>query len=81
MEWKILEFDIYAVPWQPLFCWMFKFNTQTTLKKEKKEEYYSSPSLTTSSCLPRNCDHVREVAFGEGEKYTDSSSDKDLWPY
>ncbi len=32
--------------------------------------------------LPRNCEHIREVAFGERRsKYIDSSSGKDLWPY
>ncbi len=30
---------------------------------------YSSPSLIRPLYLPRNCGHIREVAFGEREKY------------
>ncbi len=29
---------------------------------------YNSPSLIRPSYLPRNCGHIREVAFGEREK-------------
>ncbi len=46
---------------------------------------YSSPSLIGPHNFPRKCDHIREVAFGEGEKCIcnsiDSSQAKDLWPY
>ncbi len=28
---------------------------------------YSSPPLIRPPCLPRNCGHIREVAFGERE--------------
>ncbi len=29
---------------------------------------YSSPPLIRPTYLPRNCGHIREVAFGEREK-------------
>ncbi len=38
-----------------------------------------SLSLIRSPYLPRSCGHIREVAFGEREKYIDSSSAKILW--
>ena len=45
---------------------------------------YSNPSLINPPYLPRNCDHIREMAFVEWEKYMytfDSSRGKDLWPF
>ncbi len=33
-----------------------------------KDYLYSSPSLIRPPYLPRNCGHIREVAFGEEEK-------------
>ncbi len=39
-----------------------------TSSENKKYFEYSSPSVIKPLCLPRNCGHIREVAFGEREK-------------
>ncbi len=45
---------------------------------------YSRPPLIRPPYLPRNCGHIREVAFGERENYRKrihSSCGKNLWPH
>ncbi len=36
---------------------------------ESLHSMYSSPSLIRSPYFPTNCGHIREVAFGERDKY------------
>ncbi len=42
---------------------------------------YSGPPLIRPPCSPRNCGHIRKVAFGEREKCIQCSSAKNLWPH
>ncbi len=57
-------------------------NTQLSLAN-LIDHIYSSFSLIKPPYLPRNCGHIRELAFveREGFKYIDSSSGKDLRPH
>ncbi len=40
----------------------------TVTTKRGSTVQYSSPSLIRAPYMPRNCGHIREVAFGEREK-------------
>ncbi len=49
-----------------------KANTTLLLHFISRTLKYSSPPLLRPPCLPRNCVHIREVAFGEGQVYMHS---------